>query len=282
MTIKTELTLLLVEDDKQASKEMIACADTFDDITFTGATDNSTEAVALVHERLPHAIILDLELHNGSGSGLAFLHALKEHAPAKKPYIIVTTNNSSQITYDAARQAGADYIFYKHQADYSADTVLSFLQMLKKVILDNYMASGTASTQMIPSDSTKTTGTTGSAKSTKASLEADRHMIRRIHLELDQIGINPKVKGYQYLTDAIYLVMHTPPRNLCTKLAQTHGKTESSIQRAMQNAIAKAWRTAPIDDLLKFYTAKINSEKGVPTITEFVYYYANKLKNEYY
>lgn len=26
MTIKTELTLLLVEDDKQASKEMIACA----------------------------------------------------------------------------------------------------------------------------------------------------------------------------------------------------------------------------------------------------------------
>lgn len=50
----------------------------------------------------------------------------------------------------------------------------------------------------------------------------------------------------------------------------------------MQNAIAKTWRTAPIDDLLKFYTAKINSEKGVPTITEFVYYYANKLKNEYY
>ena len=282
MTIKTELTLLLVEDDKQSSKEMIACADTFDDITFTGATDNSTEALALVHERLPHAVILDLELHNGSGSGLAFLYALKDHCPSKRPYIIVTTNNSSQITYDAARHAGADYIFYKHQADYSADTVLSFLQMLKKVILDNYMASEISSLQETSKDSLAATETTDTANSAEASQELNCHITRRIYLELDQIGINPRSKGYQYLADAIYLVMHTPPRNICTKLAQTHGKTESSIQRAMQNAIAKAWRTAPIDDLLKFYTAKINSEKWVPTITEFVYYYANKLKNEYY
>ena len=282
MTIKTELTLLLIEDDKQASKEMIACADTFDDITFTGAPDNSTEALALVHERLPHAVILDLELHNGSGSGLAFLYALKDHCPSKRPYIIVTTNNSSQITYDAARHAGADYIFYKHQADYSADTVLSFLQMLKKVILDNYMASEISSLQETSKDSLAATETTDTANSAEASQELNCHITRRIYLELDQIGINPRSKGYQYLADAIYLVMHTPPRNLCTKLAQTHGKTESSIQRAMQNAIAKAWRTTPIDDLLKYYTAKINSEKGVPTITELVYYYANKLKTEYY
>ena len=49
----------------------------------------------------------------------------------------------------------------------------------------------------------------------------------------------------------------------------------------MQNAIAKAWRTTPIDDLLKYYTAKISSDKGIPTITEFIYHYANKLKIEY-
>ena len=47
----------------------------------------------------------------------------------------------------------------------------------------------------------------------------------------------------------------------------------------MQNAIARAWRTTPIEDLLRYYTARISSEKGVPTITEFIYYYAAKLKS---
>ena len=36
-----------------------------------------------------------------------------------------------------------------------------------------------------------------------------------------------------------------------------------------------------IEDLLKHYTAKVNSEKGCPTITEFICYYANKLKYEF-
>ena len=46
----------------------------------------------------------------------------------------------------------------------------------------------------------------------------------------------------------------------------------------MQNAINKAWRTTDIEDLSINYTARISSEKGVPTMTEFIYYYADKLK----
>ena len=52
-------------------------------------------------------------------------------------------------------------------------------------------------------------------------------------------------------------------------------------ERAMQNAIHRAWKKADIEDLLKHYTAKVNSEKGCPTITEFICYYANKLKYEF-
>ena len=49
----------------------------------------------------------------------------------------------------------------------------------------------------------------------------------------------------------------------------------------MQNAINRAWAISNIDDLLENYTAKISSSKGVPTLTEFIFYYANKIKNEY-
>ena len=49
----------------------------------------------------------------------------------------------------------------------------------------------------------------------------------------------------------------------------------------MQNAINRAWKTTDIDDLLRYYEARINSERGVPTSTEFIYYYANKIRAEY-
>ena len=48
----------------------------------------------------------------------------------------------------------------------------------------------------------------------------------------------------------------------------------------MQNAILYAWRISPIEDLATYYTAKINYETGVPTPTEFIYYYVSKIKKE--
>ena len=50
----------------------------------------------------------------------------------------------------------------------------------------------------------------------------------------------------------------------------------------MQNAINAAWKHTDIDELLTHYTAKIRSSKGSPTVTEFISYYANKIKQEYY
>lgn len=258
-----KLSILLVEDDTQACEEMISYADSLDDIIFVGITNNASKAVEIVKDTLPDVVILDLELHSGSGSGLTFLNDIQSNCPQKVPYILITTNNSSKVTFEAARQSGADYIFSKHQDDYSAKTVIDFLRMLKNVIKKrNEKQANNTRTMDSPE-------------------QKNKRITRRICAELDKVGISPKAKGYQYLIDGIRIVMDAPARNLCSQIAGNYGKTESSVERAMQNAIAKAWRTTPIDDLLVFYTAKISSEKGVPTITEFIYYYANKLKNEY-
>ena len=61
-------------------------------------------------------------------------------------------------------------------------------------------------------------------------------------------------------------------------MAKNYKKSDASVERAMQNAINRAWRVSDIEELLTHYTAKIHSEKGVPTTLEFVYYYANKVK----
>jgi hypothetical protein len=108
----------------------------------------------------------------------------------------------------------------------------------------------------------------------------EKRLARLLSAELDRIGIRPKHIGRAYLSDAIIMILQKQESSVCAALGRKYGKTDVSVERAMQNAINKAWHTADIDDLAKYYTAKISSEKGVPTLTEFIYYYVNKLKNE--
>lgn len=258
-----KLSILLVEDDPNACKNIIEYIEELDDTSLIGVTNNSTKAIDYIKDYLPDAVILDLELHQGSGNGLLLLQALKQLLLELPPYILITTNNSSPVTYETARQFGADFIMSKHQEDYSAKTVVDFLRMMKVIIRSREKSSAS---------------TTPAAEPPEIK---EKRIHKRIYTELNQIGISPKAIGYQYLTDAIQLLMEKPTNNLCSVLGQKYGKTESSVERAMQNAITKAWRTSDIEDLLTYYTAKINSDKGVPTLTEFIYYYASKLKNEY-
>ena len=257
------LSVLLVEDDANTCREIIQYMHDLDDMALIDVTNNSAKAEEIIRDSLPDAVILDLELHKGSGSGLSLLQALQQNTPAQMPYVLVTTNNSSTITYEAVRQSGADYIFSKHQADYSAKSAVDFLRSLKNIIQNNHRCPPHA------------------ANEGESPLQKSKRLHRRISEELDHVGISPKATGYLYLIDAIETVAAAPTPHLCSVIGQKYNKTASSVERAMQNAIAKAWRTTPIDDLLKYYTAKISSDKGIPTITEFIYHYANKLKNEY-
>lgn len=261
--VTRRLSVLLVEDDERACNEFVQNTDELDDVELVAITDNSRKAIEYVLDLLPDAVILDLELHQGGGNGLVFLQELGRMDLPVRPYVLITTNNTSLITYEYARQAGADFIMAKHQSDYSVKGAVDFLRMMKSVIQSR-------------------SGRTEPAHATTESPEQrEKRITRRINLELDYVGISPKAVGYKYLSDAIALIISKPEKNLCATIGSQYGKTDSSVERAMQNAINKAWRTTDIDDLAKHYTARICSDKGVPTITEFIYYYANKIKNEY-
>ena len=257
------LSVLLVEDDANACQDIIRYIDELDDVDLIGITNDSNKAIEYVQDYLPDSVILDLELHQGGGNGLLFLKELKQLNLIFYPYILVTTNNSSMVTYEYAHQLGSDFIMSKHQSDYSAKNVVEFLRMMKSVIL-----------------SKKSRGMS-EHNTTESPQQKAKRITRKISLELDCVGISPKAVGYKYLIDAIELIISRPVNNLCSIVGEKYGKTDSSVERAMQNAINKAWRTCDIEDLAEHYKAKISSEKGVPTLTEFIYYYANKIKNEY-
>lgn len=252
---------MLIEDDSTVCKRFAEYVDITADVSLIAVTNNSYRALELIGEHLPDAIILDLELNQGKGNGLLFLQELKTLTIPFKPFILITTNNSSSVTYDYARQLGADFIMSKHQEDYSEQSAIDFLKMMKDIIQNNIQNSHPEYAQ------------------SESANQREKRLNRLINIELDLVGISPKAIGYKYLTTAILLVIDEHQNNLCTTIGKKYGKTDSSVERAMQNAINSAWRSNDIDELLKHYTARINPDKGVPTLTEFVYYYANKIKN---
>lgn len=255
------MRILLIEDDLHLCQDFINYIDELDEVTLIGVTNNSDKAIEIIEDTKPDAIILDLELHQGSGNGLFVLQALKELALIQLPFILVSTNNSSNTILESARKLGADFIFSKHQDDYSVKKVINFLLMMKTVL------------PKVQSQVNKQ----------KSNLELPKQKSKRlsrcISAELNIIGISPKVLGYKYLADAIQITLKEPQPNISTTIAKKYNKTESSVERAMQNAIKRAWHITDINDLLLNYTARVDPNKGVPTVTEFIFFYANKLKD---
>ena len=224
-------------------------------------TNNAEKALAHTIDYLPDVIILDLELHKGGGNGIDFLAALNKKKLTRIPYILVTTNNISSVTHKQARWLGADFIIVKSQGDYSAGSVIEFLRVQKGVIQDS-----------------RKRGQELGESDDASPAEKKRRLETQVATEMELIGISPKAKGLQYLIDAIMLIIDGQTQGIIDIVAGKYGQNPPAVERAMQNAINRAWKTYDIEELRMYYTARIRSDKGVPTLTEFIYYYANKIK----
>ena len=259
--MKQELTILLVEDDVQACEELQTSIAFTEGMCLVGTTNNTENAQEAVLAQLPDVILLDLELHEGGGNGLQFLYNLNRMQLPFRPYVIVTTHTTSEVTFASARKLGADFILAKYEEGYSAQYVVDFIQAVKDTVLTAKAKSNTMKPALSPS-------------------QVEHNIRQRIQRELSLIGISPKALGFTYLNDAIYRTMQNAETSIAKTLSEKYGKSPASIERAMQNAINRAWRTNDPEELLKNYTARIRADRGVPTMMEFIHYYATKIKME--
>ena len=250
-----KLTIILVEDDTSTCARFNTYINSLDEVILLNFTNNASQALTLISHYKPDVIILDLELHNGIGNGFDVLSGLSKYK--SKPYIIVTTNNSSQTTYEYSRHLGADFIMYKHQQDYSEEKVIDFLISMKNIIKQNNV-------QLENAD-------------TKDMDIANKRIIQLISNELDLIGISRRSVGFNYLVEGIYMSLDGPIPKLCEQIAKKYKKSEPSVERAMQSAINRAWNSTDIETLLKYYTAYVPTHTSSPSLTQFINYYVDRI-----
>lgn len=265
------MRLLLIEDDVGDALRFTECANRRTDIKFVGMTDSCEDGLKLVKSRLPEAVILDLQLVKGKGSGLHFLEALNETDLSLRPIVAVTTSNQSDVVYRRIEDLGADWFFSKMQQDYTEDLVVETLLSLRKA-LD---AKQKKSPDALQSD----------LRHSKSMVESpddlrDR-IFKRIDVELDLVGIRARLKGRVYLREGIYFQMYSEKErgSGIEQVALTHKHAYGTIVKVMQTAINDAWSNTDIEELRTYYTARVSTKTGSPYVSDFIHYYAEKIRN---
>ena len=254
------MSILLVEDDINECKKYKEIITNRKDVKLINYTNSATKAIEICKKYKPEAIILDLELNDGEGNGFEVIENIRKLNSSINPKIIVTTNVHSNSVYNFCHENNVDFIFYKQQQNYSRENVINTLLLLR-----GYNRKNIINLQNIEEDST------------------DKIIKEKINVEFDNIGISHHLQGRQYLFEAIYFIIENGEKDqtpIVQHLVSIYKKSSSTISRAMQNAIFHAWRVTPIEDLSNYYTARIDYERGVPTPTEFIYYYVDKIKKE--
>lgn len=250
------LNILIVEDEITICNKYKKEATKYKKLNIVNSTGSSKQAISDINFFKPDAIILDLELHNGSGSGIDVLNYL-QHCNYH-PYVLIVTNNSSVTTHNFIRTLGADFILYKQQLDFREEYVLTFLDTQKSLIKEHIKQ------------------TTNKANIT--STMNDCAFLNEIKNQFEYVGINPKHKGYDLLVDAVYISISYPSSDIYMQLSKKYKKNEDTIIRNMQYAINCAWNTTEVELLENHYKGPIKSDKGSPTLSDFIRYYANFIK----
>ncbi|MBO8168231.1 MAG: sporulation transcription factor Spo0A [Thermoanaerobacteraceae bacterium] len=245
---------VLIADD---NKEFCSILENYfmeeEDLNLIGIAHNGAEALELIEEHEPDVVILDIIMPHLDGIGV--LEKLSTF-DGKMPKIIVLTALGQETMTQRSIQLGADYYILK---PFDLEVLGSRIRQL---------ANG------MPSLSTDNRG--GVIKTRNLDVE----VTKIIH----QMGVPAHIKGYQYLRDAILLVIDevnllgAVTKELYPMIAKKYNTTPSRVERAIRHAIELAWDRGNVEMMNKFFGYTINVERGKPTNSEFIAMVADKLR----
>ncbi|MGE5398105.1 MAG: sporulation transcription factor Spo0A [Chitinophagales bacterium] len=215
---------------------------------------NGLEVLEALNKKETDVLILDLIMPHMDGIGV--LEKMLDLKGEERPKVLILTAFGQENITQKAVQLGADYYILKpFNLQVLGDRV-------RQVVKD------------------KPEVTARAVPYTRRDLEVE--ITRVIH----ELGVPAHVKGYQYLRDAIILVVEeinylgAVTKELYPTIAQKYGTTPSRVERAIRHAIELAWDRGDMERINKFFGFTIKGEKGKPTNSEFIAIVADKLRME--
>lgn len=263
------MKIVLIEDEVKDCRDFMNYANTRpNDIVFVGMTGCCDEAMRLVKSKMPEAVIVDLELNNGEGSGYDFLDEFYSTEFNVRPLCVITTRNRNKdVQSYLHRKYGISTLFYKEQSKYGPEMVIRHLLRFREIYY-----------------SQESGGIETNTKSPETPEELERRIKNRIKAELNAIQVSTSYKGRRAAEESIFMLLtkdYGEDERVFNDLAKKHNMHYNNFTRNIQNAIDKVWNNPDnVEILLKHYTAPVSGSKGSPTPTEFIHYYADLIKQD--
>ncbi|MCQ4635833.1 sporulation transcription factor Spo0A [Anaerovorax odorimutans] len=235
-----------------------------DDIEISFITHDGVKTVDAIKEHMPEVLVLDMIMPHLDGLGV--LETISGMDLPVYPRTIVLSAVGQETITQKAINLGAEYYIVK---PFSLDILLKRIN------------------QLAGNDSQEE-GKISFARAILNNQEEDS----REDLEVDitniihEVGVPAHIKGYQYLRDAITMVVKdmdllgAVTKELYPAIAQLNNTTPSRVERAIRHAIEVAWNRGKIETINSLFGYTVHNDKGKPTNSEFIAIIADKLRLE--
>lgn len=234
-----------------------------EDLKMVGTAYNGLEAWELIQAQEPDLIILDQVMPNIDGLGV--LERINARTTTIRPKIIMLTAFGQESLTHQAMMLGVDYFILKPFD----------LDLLDKRIRSLTHNPDLAALAQSFSSSASLNGTTS-----ETGINLHVEVTKLMH----QIGIPAHVKGYQYIRDAILMVVENVSllgavtKELYPNIAKKHDSASSRVERGIRHAIELAWIRGQKDVLKRIFGYSMNIERQKPTNSEFIALLADKFR----
>lgn len=259
-----KISVLIADDNKEFGEILSEYLKSQNDIEVIGVAKDGVEAFDMIMSQKPDVAILDIIMPHLDGLGV--LEKINSSQMSKRPLCIMLTAVGQDKITQRALALGAEYYIVK---PFDMDVLINRIRELKnfhKISMIKTDAVIDVKSQYVNNPS--------------KSLEAEVTNI--IH----EIGVPAHIKGYQYLRDAIMMVVkdiemiNSITKQLYPSIAKAYNTTPSRVERAIRHAIEVAWSRGQVETIDALFKYTINIGKGKPTNSEFIAMIADKLRLE--
>lgn len=244
------INVLIVDDNREFCEILQEYLLEHQEFSVVGVAYNGLEAVKLIQEKEPDVVVLDIIMPHLDGIGV--LESLNAMELTARPKVIILTTLGQEFMTKRTVELGADYYILK---PFDLEVLGTRIRQLAK-------------------------GHVKAVQNTIKIKNLDVEVTKIIH----QMGVPAHIKGYQYLRDAIILVIDdvsllgAVTKELYPMIAEKYQTTPSRVERAIRHAIELAWDRGNVEMMNRFFGYTINVERGKPTNSEFIAMIADKLR----
>ncbi len=273
-----KIEVLIADDNREFGDILCEYLSNQEDIEVVGLARDGFEAVDLILQNTPDIAILDIIMPHLDGLGV--LEKIASSSLEKKPLFIVLSAVGQDKITQRALSLGAEYYIVK---PFDMDVLVSRIRQLKD---NTYLSSASTSTSMNSSISQHRSDTFITEKKPAHINNTSRSLEVEVTNVMHEIGVPAHIKGYQYLRDAIMMVVkdldviNSITKLLYPSIAKEYNTTPSRVERAIRHAIEVAWSRGQVEAIDALFGYTVNIGKGKPTNSEFIAMIADKLRLE--